>query len=51
VKPFLEGNEHIDNWDIDTSNPGKILTVSGVNITPEIIIDTLSKSGYNAEEI
>lgn len=51
LTPFLNGNDHIEKWDIDTCNTDKILTVSGETLTPGIVINTLSEFGYNSEEI
>ena len=51
VTPYLDGNEHIESWKVDTNNPDKILTVSGDDITPDIVINTINDTGFNAVEI
>jgi len=48
VTPFLEEKEYIENWNVDTNSPDKILTVSERNITPDIIIKTIDETGFNA---
>lgn len=51
VTPFLDGNKYIESWNVDTSNPDKILTVSGDNITTDIVITTIDETGFSAVEI
>lgn len=51
VTPVLNSNEQIKNWNVDTDNPDKILTVEGENIDTEALIASLSKVGYKAEPI
>lgn len=48
VTPFLDEKEYIENWNVDTNSPDKILTVSERNITPDIIIKTIDETGFNA---
>jgi copper chaperone len=51
VSPHLFSAVEIKEWDVDIANPLKILTVSGENITPEYVVDTVKKAGYKAEII
>ena len=51
LTPFLDGNEHIESWNVDTNNPDKILTVSGDDITPDIVINTINETGFSAVEV
>jgi copper chaperone len=51
VSPHLFSAVEIKEWNVDITNPQKILTVSGENITPEYVIDTIKSAGYKAEII
>lgn len=39
-----------NNWSVDINNPEKTLTVTGENITPELIEDAVKSVGFTAEE-
>jgi copper chaperone len=49
VTPFMEAERAIEEWNVDTSVPEKILTVKGENINAGLIVDTLANAGYTAE--
>jgi len=49
VTPFMDAETAIKEWSVETSDPEKILTVKGENISAELITVTLSKAGYIAE--
>lgn len=49
VKPYLDQLHGLESWEVDTNNPDKILTVKGVQITEEEIIDTIEEVGFDAE--
>jgi len=51
VTPYLDGNKYIESWDVDTTNPDKIMTVSGDDITADLVINTINETGFNAVEI
>ena len=51
VTPYLDNLTEVENWEVDTVNPDKILTVSSERISPEEIISKLKEAGYNAETI
>jgi copper chaperone len=52
VTPALNSLEGVAKWDVDTSNPEKILTIqSGDGLTANEVINALKIKGYNAEEI
>lgn len=51
VKPFLDKLDGVTAWEVDTANPNKILTVNGVDIDNEKVIDTIEEVGFNAEII
>lgn len=46
VTPFLNQEQSIDNWEVDTSGPGKELTVTGNNISKEKVEEVLAKAGF-----
>ena len=52
VTPFLKQLNEIINWEVDTVNPDKILTVEAEsNVTAEDIISKIKEAGYAAESI
>jgi copper chaperone len=51
VTPFLDGNDEIKHWEVDTQNPNKILTVEADNIQAEKVKEIVNKAGYKAEQL
>lgn len=51
VKPHLDQAEGICHWEVDTKNPGKLLTVNSSGISKEQIIETVQKAGFKIESI
>lgn len=51
VKPFLDTKDGIDNWEVDTNNPDKILTVDSNGANENDVIETLGKIGFKAEPV
>lgn len=51
VTPFLNQLEDVEDWRVDTNNPDKILTVSGEDITPDLIESTVQKAGFTIEKV
>ncbi|MGV3508124.1 MAG: heavy-metal-associated domain-containing protein [Sphingobacteriaceae bacterium] len=51
VTPHLNGEPNIKNWQVDTDNPEKILTVEAENIQPEDVKALVEKLGFKAEPI
>ncbi|NTS42838.1 heavy-metal-associated domain-containing protein [Flavisolibacter sp. BT320] len=49
VTPHLNGHSDIKNWQVDTQNPGKILSVETDNLTEEEVKELVQKAGYKAE--
>jgi len=49
VTPFLNGVDFISNWQVDTSSPDKVLTVSGEGIEPQQIQNLVDEAGFKAE--
>ena len=50
VTPFLDDALGEDNWEVDYSNPSKILTVVGEKDKTKVIL-AVEKAGYKAEAI
>ncbi|HNW51200.1 MAG TPA: heavy-metal-associated domain-containing protein [Prolixibacteraceae bacterium] len=48
VTPQLNQIEGIDRWDVDLTDPLKVLTVEADDIEPETIEDALKRVGYSA---
>ncbi|EGJ99716.1 MULTISPECIES: heavy-metal-associated domain-containing protein [Dysgonomonas] len=51
VTPFLDEVKGISNWNVDTENKNKILTVVSDGITESEVIDTVQKAGFKIETI
>ncbi|SFN39712.1 copper chaperone [Bizionia echini] len=51
VTPFLNKQEGVESWEVDTNNPDKILTVETDSATEEEVKVTLQKVGFKAESI
>jgi copper chaperone len=51
VTPFLNQLEDVEDWRVDTNNPDKILTVSGEDITSDLIESTVQKAGFTIEKV
>ncbi|MGI8950517.1 MAG: heavy-metal-associated domain-containing protein [Chitinophagaceae bacterium] len=51
VTPVLNANKGIENWEVNTNNPDKILTVQTSFLKPENIIQEVNKAGFKIEQI
>lgn len=51
VTPFLNGAKGIGNWEVDTDNRNKVLTVVSDGITENEVIDVVQKAGFKIEHI
>jgi copper chaperone len=51
VTPVLNENKDIKEWNADTSNPDKILTVQTEILTAEQVKAIVAQAGYKAETI
>ncbi|OJW77917.1 MAG: hypothetical protein BGO69_10715 [Bacteroidetes bacterium 46-16] len=51
VTPHLNKAEGIKNWEVDTDNPDKVLTVEVEGIDAEDVTETIEKAGFKATEI
>jgi len=46
VTPFLNNIEGIYKWNVDTTAPDKILTVTGENVDSGKVKDAVTKAGF-----
>ena len=51
VTPSLNETVGEANWNVDTQNPKKILTVSTNNLDESEVIKAVEKAGYKAEKL
>tara|TARA_R110002096_G_scaffold162994_2_gene330314 strand:- start:1172 stop:1384 length:213 start_codon:yes stop_codon:yes gene_type:complete len=51
VTPFLNKQEGVEGWKVDTDNPDKILTIESNGATEEEVKITLQKVGFKAESV
>ncbi|MFT3948348.1 MAG: heavy-metal-associated domain-containing protein [Agriterribacter sp.] len=51
VKPFLDKAEGIMQWDVNTVDKNKVLTVQSEGITAQQVIDTVQKAGFKIESL
>ncbi len=49
VTPFLDEALGKENWQVDTNDPSKVLTVAGGE-NQEKVLEALRKAGYRAEK-
>lgn len=51
VTPFLNKESRISKWDVDLSDPERILSVEGDNIDSKEIVELIAAAGYIIQEI
>lgn len=51
VKPHLDNADGITEWNVDTANKDKILTIKSNGITAEQAAAVVRKAGYKAERL
>lgn len=51
VTPLLNANPEIKEWNVDTTNPQKVLTVQTENLQEEDIRSVVQKAGFKAEKL
>lgn len=49
ITPFLQANDKIRSWHVDTANPNKILTIETDELTPDMMKMIVQNAGYKAE--
>ena len=47
----LNKEKEIKTWEVDITNPGKILTVQTEQFTEQQVIEVVNKAGFKAEKI
>ncbi len=48
ITPFLNELDGITAWNVDTTNPDKILTVETETLDAEVIIEAIEDVGFDA---
>lgn len=52
VTPVLDALKGVENWEVDTANPDKVLTVTtGPGVRAAEVIAALKTKGYHAESV
>jgi copper chaperone len=51
LTPYLEANNEIRSWKVDTSNPDKVLTIETDSLSSEMIERIVRNAGYKAEKL
>lgn len=51
VKPHLDNADGVCDWNVNTADKDKILTVKAEGITEEQILDIIKKTGFKAEPL
>lgn len=51
VTPHLNEADQIKEWNVDTSNPNKVLTVETENMDEQQVRQLVAKAGFTAESL
>lgn len=51
VTPFLQAVEGIQEWNVDTKNPARILSVTGEKPSAAKIIDAVKEAGFEITQL
>jgi len=51
VTPFLNETKGIKQWNVDTNNPSKVLTVESDELTEQDIEHVVTKAGFKIEKL
>lgn len=51
VKPFLDELSNLNKWEVDISDPKKILTVIGSEGIEEQVITAINAAGYTVDKL
>lgn len=51
VSQYLDNEESISKWQVDTDTPEKLLSVSGEDVDPQRIENLVKKAGFKAEMV
>jgi copper chaperone len=50
VTPYLQKADSIEQWNVDTANKEKVLTVEGDNINEQQVVQAVQGAGYKIEK-
>jgi copper chaperone len=48
--PFLNETCGVGNWEVDTNDPGKVLTVRSGDISSKEVQEAVEKAGFRVEQ-
>lgn len=51
VTPALNATVGEGNWQVDTANPKKILTITSDKVAKEDVVKAVQKAGFKVEEL
>lgn len=51
IAPALDQEAMISKWNLDTDHQDNILSVSGNDIAPGVVLKTIEENGFKAESI
>jgi len=51
IKPSLDTQKEISNWDVDTNSPNKTLTINTLNLTAQELMEIVNAAGFKAEPL
>lgn len=51
VKPYLDAASGVNEWEVDTGNKDKILTVKADSVTADEVMAVVKKAGFKIESI
>ncbi|OJW81118.1 MAG: hypothetical protein BGO69_03390 [Bacteroidetes bacterium 46-16] len=51
ITPYLNANNEIKHWTVDTQSEGKILTVETDSLTDVMVEDIVNTAGFKAEKV
>lgn len=51
IQPKMDQISSITKWEVDLSQPVKVLTVEGENLNENDIVSAIKDAGYSAEKV
>lgn len=51
VTPHLNKNQDIKEWNVDTNNPNKLLSIKTENLNENEVRDIVHEAGFKAEKV
>ncbi|CAN5204052.1 hypothetical protein BH09BAC1_BH09BAC1_01850 [soil metagenome] len=49
VKMYIQEVPNLEHWEVDTTNPDKILTVKGEDLQPQAVVKQVEEAGFTIE--